>query len=95
MCIWQYQRWNIVYRKEPGTWPYIAPEQLSTQFGNENEQVDVWGFCVTMYQLLTGELPFRDKDRIKDLNETPFEPEGVSQKLRHVVRKCLEKDSFL
>jgi serine/threonine-protein kinase len=35
-----------------GTWPYMAPEQLSTKYGRENQQVDIWGFGVTMYQLL-------------------------------------------
>ncbi len=37
-----------------GTWPYMAPEQLTTRYGRENKQVDIWGFGVTMYQLLTG-----------------------------------------
>ena len=50
-----------------GTWPYMAPEQLSTRYGRENHQVDIWGFGVTMYQLLSGELPFTDKDQIKDM----------------------------
>lgn len=75
-----------------GTWPYMAPEQISNRFGRENEQVDVWGFGVTMYQLLTGELPFKDKDQIKDKEEKPFEPQGISKKSRDIVMKCLEKD---
>jgi serine/threonine-protein kinase len=75
-----------------GTWPYMAPEQLTTRYGRENNQVDIWGFGVTLYQLLSGELPFRDKDQIKDIDEKPYELEGVSDQIRNIVMKCLEKD---
>lgn len=75
-----------------GTWPYMAPEQLSNRFGRENQQVDVWSFGVTMYQLLSGEVPFRNREQIIDLNEKPFPLENVSRKATHIVMKCLEKD---
>ena len=75
-----------------GTWPYMAPEQLSNRFGRENQQVDVWSFGVTMYQLLSGEVPYRNRDQIIDLNEKPFPLENVSRKTVHIVMKCLEKD---
>jgi formylglycine-generating enzyme required for sulfatase activity/predicted Ser/Thr protein kinase len=75
-----------------GTWPYMAPEQLSTRYGRENIQVDIWGFGVTLYQLLSGELPFTNKDQIKDIDEKPYELEGVSGETRNIVMKCLEKD---
>jgi serine/threonine protein kinase len=75
-----------------GTWPYMAPEQLSTRYGRENQQVDIWGFGVTMYQLLTGQLPFTNKDQIKDKSEKPYEMAGVSRKTLDLVIKCLEKD---
>ncbi len=75
-----------------GTWPYMAPEQFSTRYGRENEQVDIWGFGVTMYQLLTGQLPFSHKDQIINRKERPFPPEGISRRLRAIILKCLEKD---
>jgi hypothetical protein len=75
-----------------GTWPYMAPEQLSNNFGRENQQVDIWAFGVTMYQLLSGEVPFRDRQQIVDLKEKPFPLEGVSRKTSRIVMKCLEKD---
>jgi serine/threonine-protein kinase len=75
-----------------GTWPYMAPEQLSTRYGRENNQVDIWGFGVTMYQLLSGEFPFTNKDQIKDIDEKPYELEGVSEETKNIVMKCLEKD---
>jgi formylglycine-generating enzyme required for sulfatase activity/predicted Ser/Thr protein kinase len=75
-----------------GTWPYMAPEQLSTRYGRENKQVDIWGFGVTMYQLLSGEFPFTNKDQIKDIDENPYELEDVSPETKKIVMKCLEKD---
>jgi serine/threonine-protein kinase len=75
-----------------GTWPYMAPEQLSTRYGRENNQVDIWGFGVTMYQLLSGEFPFAHKEQIKDIEENPYELEGVSAETKNIVMKCLEKD---
>jgi predicted Ser/Thr protein kinase len=75
-----------------GTWPYMAPEQLSNNFGRENQQVDVWGFGVTMYQLLSGEVPFKDRQQIVDLKEKPFPLEGISKKTSRIVMKCLQKD---
>lgn len=75
-----------------GTWPYMAPEQLSNNFGRENQQVDVWGFGVTMYQLLGGEVPFKDRQQIVDLKEKPFPLEGISKKTSRIVMKCLQKD---
>ncbi len=75
-----------------GTWPYMAPEQLSNRFGRENEQVDVWAFGVTMYQLLTGDVPYKTREQIISIDEKPFPLEGVSRKTQRVIMKCLEKD---
>ena len=75
-----------------GTWPYMAPEQLSNNFGREDQQVDIWAMGVTMYQLLSGEIPFRNREQITDLKEKPFPLENISKKISFIVMKCLEKD---
>ncbi len=75
-----------------GTWPYMAPEQLSNRFGKENQQVDIWAFGVTLYQLLSGEVPFRHRDQIVDLKEKPFPLSHVSKKTNRIIMKCLEKN---
>jgi predicted Ser/Thr protein kinase len=79
--------WNTT-----GTWPYMAPEQVSNNFGRENQQVDIWAFGVTMYQLLSGDLPFRNQHQIVELREKPFPLGGISRKTNRIVTKCLEKD---
>lgn len=75
-----------------GTWPYMAPEQLSNNFGREDQQVDIWALGVTMYQLLSGDIPFRNREQIIDLKEKPFPIMHVSRKTSFIVMKCLEKD---
>jgi len=75
-----------------GTWPYMAPEQLSNRFGRENQQVDIWAFGVTMYQLLSGEVPFKHRDQIVDFKEKPFLLNHISKKTNRIVMKCLEKN---
>jgi serine/threonine protein kinase len=40
-----------------GTFPYMAPE-LFSPFPRYTEKVDIWAAAVTLYQLLTGRLPF-------------------------------------
>ena len=40
-----------------GTPPYLAPEQILRD-GELDGRADVWGLCVTLYELLTGRTPF-------------------------------------
>jgi hypothetical protein len=65
---------------------------LSNRFGKENQQVDIWAFGVTMYQLLSGEVPFRHRDQIVDFKEKPFPLNHVSKKTNRIIMKCLEKN---
>lgn len=83
---------ELTGRDVSGTWPYMAPEQLSNRFGRENQQVDIWAFGVTMYQLLAGEVPFRHRDQIVDFKEKPFPLKHVSKKTNRILMKCLEKN---
>ncbi len=83
---------ELTGRDVSGTWPYMAPEQLSNRFGRENQQVDIWAFGVTMYQLLAGEVPFKHRDQIVDLKEKPFPLNHVSKKINRILMKCLEKN---
>lgn len=76
-----------------GTLPYLAPEVLR---GNDTSvQSDVWSLGVLLYQMATGELPFR--------GATPFELsmeimmsapklEALPEPLQSTLRRSLEKD---
>jgi len=75
-----------------GTLPYMAPEQLSKKFGRINEQTDVWGLGAVMYHLVSGEVPFEDRNQILDPDEYPYELEGVSELFKTIVKKCMIKD---
>jgi serine/threonine protein kinase len=78
-----------------GTLPYMAPEQLSNNYGNKNEQTDFWSLGATMYYLLSGKYPFgNDANRIKDPAEKPSERNlfHVSIMTKNFVLKCLQKD---
>jgi serine/threonine protein kinase len=78
-----------------GTTSYMSPEQ--TRGDEVNNQTDIWSFGVVLYEMLTGELPFRgDYEQAiiySILNEEPslfnkFE----NELLEKVVKKTLEKD---
>lgn len=78
-----------------GTLPYMAPEQLSDNYGTKNEQTDIWSLGATMYFLLSGKYPFgNDTDKIKNPVEKPSERNlfHVSLMTKDFVMKCLQKE---
>jgi len=75
-----------------GTLPYMAPEQLSKKYGKINEQTDVWGLAATMYHLLSGDVPFEDRNQIIDPEEEPYELEDVSDLIKSIINGCMLKD---
>jgi serine/threonine protein kinase len=81
-----------------GTPHYMAPEQLSNEFGKVNQQTDIWGLGATMYRLLTGHVPFEEKDDITNPGKSPRELAGlkggkeVEGFIQKFVMKCLQKD---
>lgn len=77
-----------------GTPAYMAPEAFD---GKRNEKTDIWSAAVIIYQLLSGHLPFPQKDipslwkAIAMYNPDPLPP-SVPERVQQVIYKALEKE---
>ncbi len=84
-----------------GTLPYMSPEQL---LGNQiDERSDIYSAGVTLFELITRQLPFSDSLVPKLTNAILHLPPPllssyvvtISPELERIVQKCLEKDPEL
>lgn len=84
-----------------GTAAYMSPEQAK---GEEADQkADIWSFGVVLFEMLTGQLPFKgDYDQAMMyaiLNEQPQPVQSlvpdIPSALIHILDRTLEKDSTL
>lgn len=84
-----------------GTRVYMPPEQFSSQIKNNfafegkvTTKSDIYSFGVTLYQLITGKLPFynikdiftKDPDNPKDINNE------ITEELNSIIMKCIQKN---
>jgi serine/threonine protein kinase len=84
-------------RDAVGTDPYIAPEECLRERGTP--AADVFGLGVTLYQLLTGELPFPEgtkRNPFSQLDKLPVPARQrrstIPEQLDSVLLKCLSRD---
>ncbi len=78
-----------------GTLPYIAPEILRGE--EAGPRSDIWSFGVTLFEMATGNRPFRGQTgyelTAKILREPlPPLPPQLPPGLRTVIERCLEKE---
>src|SRR5262249_29537694 len=83
-----------------GTPQYMAPEQAQGRLKDIDPRTDVYALGGILYELLTGEPPFRVLGLVELLGrvvaEAPIPPRQLNQaiptELEAVCLKCLEKD---
>ena len=81
-----------------GTAHYISPEQAKGEV--LDHRTDIYSLGIVMYEMLTGDIPFRGGGSIdislKHINEKPLKPseliKNIPDKLEKIVMHCLEKD---
>jgi serine/threonine protein kinase/tetratricopeptide (TPR) repeat protein len=81
-----------------GTVHYMSPENIEAQ--EVDCRSDIWSFGVVMYEMITGQVPFRENYLqalfYSILNEEPAPVsdfvEYIPAQLEKIVRKCMQKD---
>jgi serine/threonine protein kinase len=84
--------------KLTGTIPYMSTEQLQNS-DNVDERADIYSLAVSLYEMLTGQLPFyaenTGKTVLKILNEEPLPPSkiksGLPKSLDAIILKAISK----
>lgn len=81
-----------------GTLPYCSPEQVEARPGAVDRRSDVWGLGVTLFECVSGTLPFRAPTRaglLQAITQQPPDREavgGLDRDLRVVLDTALHKD---
>src|SRR5579863_1266516 len=76
-----------------GTAAYMSPEQARGK--PIDRRADIWAFGVVIYELLTGQRPFKGEDVTETLAAVVMKEPDLSKvpaQIRPLLQRCLEKD---
>lgn len=76
-----------------GTIIYMPPERFSNGY-SPNPKSDVWSLGATIYELITGDVPFGDKggERQSETNVIPPIKAKIPKSIKSLVYSCLDVD---
>ena len=76
-----------------GTLAYMAPERF-IEGAEPIPASDIWAFGATLFELLTGNVPFGEEGGKKQMEENMTIPDipGVSSDIQKLIRACLSKE---
>jgi serine/threonine protein kinase len=83
-----------------GTPAYMAPEQLGPRAAPPDPRVDVWAIGISLFELLTGHLPFEAPSIPRMVARMLGEPPpllrpvrpDVTPRLERIILRCLERE---
>lgn len=79
---------------QSGTMAYMAPERFNEDYESIPES-DIWSFGATLYELITGKVPFGENGGAEQLNKKtacPTISENVPSEIKKLVYDCLSED---
>lgn len=79
---------------QSGTMAYMAPERFEEDYESIPES-DIWSFGATLYELITGKVPFGENGgagQLKKDSERPIIRENIPSDIKKLVYDCLSED---